>query len=200
MARTFSKGKYEIIMQEIEPYYNWRHLYVAEEDPRSSFFGKNYSEFEFSQTVYNYFIHPQWDEFGSDTLYLKILYADYDLRFVIIEFIGEWNDVLENDIKSLKENVLDDLMLEGINQFIFITENIMNIHVMEKDYYEEWHNELEEMEGWVACINTLDHVEHEWRTEGLGQYMFFYQFEKWRTYLPLHFYEKIAQRLNFLLH
>ena len=51
-------------MHEIEPYYHWRHLYMAEEDPLSPFFGQTYSEFEFSQTVYNYYIHPQWDEIG----------------------------------------------------------------------------------------------------------------------------------------
>jgi hypothetical protein len=58
---------------------------MAEEDPRSIFFGRTYSEFEFSQAVYNYYIHPQWDEFGSKTLYLKILFADYDAKFAIIE-------------------------------------------------------------------------------------------------------------------
>ena len=82
-------------MHDIEPYYHWRHLYTAEADPRSIFFGRTYSEFEFSQTVYNYYIHPQWDEFGSKTLYLKILYADYDSKFAIIELIGEWNDAIE---------------------------------------------------------------------------------------------------------
>ncbi len=51
-------------MHEIEPFYNWRHIYVSEEDERSPFYGRVYSEFEFSQTIYNYYIHPQWDEFG----------------------------------------------------------------------------------------------------------------------------------------
>lgn len=41
-------------MHDIEPFYNWRHLYTADEDPRSPFYGREYSEFEFSQTVYNY--------------------------------------------------------------------------------------------------------------------------------------------------
>ena len=97
-------------MHDIEPHYHWRHLYMAEEDPRSIFFGRTYSEFEFSQAVYNYFIHPQWDEFGSKTLYLKILFVDYDLQFAIIEMIGEWNDAIENDILELKREVLDKLM------------------------------------------------------------------------------------------
>ena len=43
-------------MHNIEPYYNWRHVYVPEEDNKSPFWGRVYSEFEYSQTVYNYYI------------------------------------------------------------------------------------------------------------------------------------------------
>ncbi len=85
-------------MHEIEPYFNWRHLYIADEDVKSPFYGRTYSEFEFTQTVYNFYIHPQWDDFGSSTLYIKILFADYETGFAIIEMIGEWNDAIENDI------------------------------------------------------------------------------------------------------
>jgi len=87
--------------------------------------------------VYNYYIHPQWDEFGSKTLYLKILYTDYDAKFAIIELIGEWNDTIENDIMELKREVLDKLMAEGIIKFILIAENVFNFHSGDKDYYEE---------------------------------------------------------------
>ncbi len=55
-----------------------------------------------TQTIYNYYIHPQWDDFGSRTLYLKVLLADYDEQYVIIELFGEWNDAIENDIMNLK--------------------------------------------------------------------------------------------------
>ena len=94
-------------MQDIEPYYNWRHLYTAEDDPQSPFYRRVYSEFEFINTVYNYYIHPQWDEFGSRTLYMKILFADYDQNFVIIELLGEWNDAIENDIMTLRRDITD---------------------------------------------------------------------------------------------
>jgi len=30
--------------------------------------------------------------FGSRTLYLKVLLADYDEHYVVIELFGEWND------------------------------------------------------------------------------------------------------------
>lgn len=101
-------------MQNIEPYDNWRYLYTSEDDERSPFYGREYSEFVFSQTVYNYYIHPQWDEFGSSTLYIKVLMADYSTGYAIIEMLGEWNDAIENDIMTLKRDVIDLLLREGI--------------------------------------------------------------------------------------
>ena len=101
-------------MHNIEPFFNWRHLYTAESDSRSYFYGKQYSEFEFTNRIYNFVLHPQWDDFGSDTLFIKILFVDYDEGYCIIEMIGEWNDAIENDIMELKREVLDKLMEEGI--------------------------------------------------------------------------------------
>jgi hypothetical protein len=62
--------------------------------------------------VYDHVIHPQWDNFGS-TLYLKLLFADYDEGYVIIELIGEWNDLLHNDIMFLKRNIIEPLMAKA---------------------------------------------------------------------------------------
>lgn len=79
-------------MHSIEPYDRWRGIYDAAEDEKSPFFGREYHEFEFVNQVYNYVIHPQWDEFGSETLYCKILFVDDRQQVAILEFIGEWND------------------------------------------------------------------------------------------------------------
>ena len=95
-------------MQNIEPYDNWQYLYTSEDDERSPFYGREYSEFEFSQTVYNYYIHPQWDEFGSSTLYIKVLMADYTSGYTIIEMLGEWNDAIYNDSDAML-NELEDV-------------------------------------------------------------------------------------------
>ena len=148
-------------MHEIEPYYHWRHLYMAEEDPLSPFFGQTYSEFEFSQTVYNYYIHPQWDEIGSKTLYLKIIYADYEMGFAIIEMIGEWNDAIENDIMTLKREILEKLMDEGIYKYILIAENVFNFHNGDRDYYEELYEELADENGWAVMINMHQAAQHD---------------------------------------
>ncbi|HEX3024915.1 MAG TPA: hypothetical protein VHP12_06870 [Chitinophagaceae bacterium] len=140
-------------MHTIEPFYNWRHIYVSEEDKRSPFYGRVYSEFEFSQTIYNYYIHPQWDDFGSRTLYVKVLDVDYELNFVIIEMIGEWNDAIENDIMELKREVIDYFSKQKISKFILITENILNFHSSDRDYYQEWYEEVSEENGWIVALN-----------------------------------------------
>ena len=148
-------------MHDIEPYYSWRDLYTAEEDENSPFFGREYDEFHYHNKVYNYYIHPQWDEFGSLTLYTKILYADYELGFAILEFIGEWNDCLYNDIKFLKEEVLDILIKNGVSKFIFICENVLNFHGSDDCYYEAIYEDISDEMGWMVFLNTLPHVEEE---------------------------------------
>jgi len=150
-------------MHEIEPFYNWRHIYISEEDKLSPFYGREYSEFEFSQTIYNYYIHPQWDEFGSKTLYLKVIYADYELHFCIIEMIGEWNDAIENDIMYLKREVVDKFEEQGISKFILITENVLNFHSSDKEYYEEWYEEASDNNGWVVALNMPNQTQYDFK-------------------------------------
>jgi len=187
-------------MHDIEPFYNWRHMYAAEEDERSPFYGRTYSEFEYSQTVYNYYIHPQWDEFGSRTLYLKIIYVDYELHFAIIEMIGEWNDAIENDIMLLKRDVIDKLLDEGISKFILITENVLNFHSSDKDYYEEWYENVTDAEGWIVCLNMPDSAQYDFKKKKLNYYIELMDIPEWRTYKPYHLFKKIddtiAKRLD----
>src|ERR1051326_9178361 len=107
-------------MHEIEPYYNWLDDYEASRDRLSPFYKRKYSELHFTHRIYNYYIHPQWDFFGSSTLYCKILFADYENQFVIIELIGEWNDALHNDVMEMKRSLIDPLIKGGIIKFVII--------------------------------------------------------------------------------
>ena len=161
----------EIPMHDIEPHFQWRDRYRAEDDSASPFYGRRYSEFSYSNKVYNYLLHPQWDEFGSETLYLKILFADYEDRYAIIELIGEWNDALHNDSMHLKREVIDRLEGEGINQFVMIMEGVLNFHADADDYYQEWYDEVTESGGWIAMINVHDHVMDEMSAAGLDNYL-----------------------------
>ena len=184
----------------IEPFYRWRGEYIASEDSRSPFYGRIYSEFEFQNQVYNYLIHPQWDEFGSNTLYLKILFVDYEASVCIIEFIGEWNDAIENDIMTLKSNVVNLLLEEGINRFILVFENVLNFHFSDDCYYEEWFEEL--ADGWVAAINMHPHVEREFQRIHVDAFIAMggeLDELEWRTFKPHHFIQKVEQIVNHRL-
>lgn len=156
-------------MQNIEPFYSWRHLYDSSEDSRSPFFGRVYSETQCINSVYNYFIHPQWDEMGSATLYIKILFVDYKTGFCVLELLGEWNDLLYNDIMFLKRNIGEALMDEGINKFILIGENVLNFHADDDSYYQEWFDELND--GWIAMINFREHILAEIQRGRLDYYL-----------------------------
>lgn len=172
-------------MQFIEPFYNWRDDYIAAEDEFSPFYGTEYSEFVFDKKLYNFLLHPQWDDFGSDTLYLKILYADYDIGYTIIEFIGEWNDAVNNDIMDLMREVIDILIYSGIHKFILIGENILNFHGSDDSYYEEWFHDIEE--GWIVGLNFREHVIREFEDYGLDYYLNFggiFDELDWRTFKP----------------
>lgn len=179
-------------MHTIEPYYNWRDFYIVEQDLRSPFYNKEYSEFEFSEQVYNYLLHPQWDSFGSSTLFIKILYTDYDEGFTIIELIGEWNDAINNDIMMLKRDIIEHLSYEGINKFILIGENVLNFHYSDDCYYEEWFDEIED--GYIALVNFHHHVIQEFCEIHLDQYFVIggnLEDIAWRTYTPSQFYKSI---------
>jgi hypothetical protein len=147
---------------------DWRHIYVASEDPQSPFYGREYSEFEFENTIYNYMLHPQWDNIGSETLYIKILYVDYQESYAVIEMIGEWNDAISNDIMTLKREIIDELNYAGINKYILIGENVLNFHASDDCYYEEWFEDNED--GWIAFVNFRDHVLKEFEDHNIDYY------------------------------
>ncbi|MFZ6012182.1 MAG: hypothetical protein ACOYXT_17705 [Bacteroidota bacterium] len=185
-------------MHEIEPYYNWLKYYDSSRDSRSPFFGKEYNYDVYSETIYGYYIDPAWDAMGSETLYLKVLYANYHAGYVIIEFIGEWNDAINNDVMTLKRNVIEIMLKEGINKFILIGENILNFHGSDDSYYEEWFDDVED--GWIAAVSFPEFVQDEFRRFNVDNYINMggtLQIENWRTLQPPVFFDlvnKLVQR------
>jgi hypothetical protein len=158
-------------MQSIEPYYHWRDYYRAEDDERSPFYGNVYSEFEYTNTIYNHYIHPQWDSIESETLFVKLLYVNYEEGFAFIELLGEWNDLLYNDIMLLKQNLLELLVYEGVNKLILIGRSVLNFHAGDDDYYHELTEELED--GWLIGLQFSDHVKREFVDNGLASNLLF---------------------------
>ncbi len=157
-------------MHDIEPYYKWRAYYSSESDKKSPFYGRQYDEFKFTQKVYNYFIHPQWDNIGSSTLYAKCIYADYEESYAIIELIGEWNDCLHNDIMYLKREVVDSMIAHDIHKYILVCDNVLNFHGSDNSYYEEWWDDIKDEGGWISIINALDHVQDEMEKSRIQYY------------------------------
>lgn len=186
-------------MHTIEPHYRWRLDYVASEDKDSPFYDRVYSEFGFTNTIYNYYIHPQWDAFGSETLYLKILYVDYPDQYAILELIGEWNDCIYNDVLHLKQYVIDPLQAQGITKFILIGENVLNFHASDDCYYEEWFEDVTEEGGWICFVNFLDHVLEEMEEHSINQYVHMgedFLDVNWRIQKPQFVFQDILNRVE----
>ena len=185
-------------MHDLEPYYNWRGLYIASEDPYSPFYEREYSEFEFTDKIYNHYIHPQWDSFGSQTLFMKILFVDYEDGYAIMEFIGEWNDLLYNDIMLLKREIIEHLMQYGISKYILLGENVLNFHSSDDCYYEEWFEEVNDEDGWIAIVNLRDHVLEDFHSANIDSYFVLggaLNDTRWRTHSPDQFFQQIQSQV-----
>lgn len=180
-------------MHTIEPFERWLKYYNPYEDELSPYFGEQ-QDIYFTQSIYDHYIHPSWDSFGSETLYVKVLYVDYDQKAAVIELMGEWNDTLYNDIMSLKRDLIDLMTGDGINKFILIGENVLNFHGSDDCYYEEWYEELNE--GWIAAVGFREFIVEEWAKFGVDYYVNvgggLDDFFNWRTLNPLSFIQNIG--------
>ena len=184
-------------MHDIEPFYRWESIYTANQDKRSPFFRKRYDFSSYRNDIYGYYIHPAWDEIGSETLYIKLLFCDYNQKFAIIELIGEWNDALHNDIMHFKRNVIDYMTKEGIKYFVIIGENVLNFHGSDDCYYEEWFEDVEE--GWITAIGFRDFILEEWAKYQIDFYINFggvLETVNWRTLHPVMLFQKIHEQIS----
>ena len=186
-------------MHNIEPWWGWRDEYTAEKDPKSPFYGRTYDEFNFSNQIYNYFIHPQWDFFGSETLYAKILYVDYKRHFALIELIGEWNDCITNDVMFLKRDLIDFLIKMGIYKFVLFCDNVLNFHGDDDSYYEEWYDDIKDENGWICLVNCYEHVTAEIKKFKIYYYLEYgpqYNEMAWRAKKPAYIVQEIEECMN----
>ena len=129
-------------------------------------------------------------------LYLKVLFADYERGYAIIEFIGEWNDAINNDIMLMKREILDLMVDNGINKFVLIGENVLNFHSSDDCYYEEWFQDVED--GWIAGINFREHVIDEFKRNNIDYYINFggeLDDMVWRNLKPIQVFKKVEEQL-----
>ena len=184
-------------MHEIEPYYHWRDFYVASEDPHSPFYGNEYSEFLLTNAIYNYYIHPQWDQFGSATLYMKLIMINDEKQYAVLELIGEWNDTLYNDVMYLYQQVVEPLLERDITHFILLGNHVLNFHADTSDYYEEWADNLGD--GWIACLDFRDHIIREFSDANIDYYMAMggkFNDVNWRALSPDQLFHLVDSLIN----
>ena len=130
---------------------------------------------------------------------MKILFADYELHYAIIELLGEWNDAIENDIMILRRDVTDILFTKGINKFIIIAENVLNFHSSDDSYYEEWQEQLEDDAGWVAVLNMPQQSQYDFKRARLTRYIQLMDFLQWRTLKPEIVFQEVDNRIMKML-
>jgi len=190
-------------VHDIEPYYNWLSKYDSSNDERSPFFGKEYNYDLYTENIYGYFIDPAWDFMGSETLYMKILFAEYDKGYAIIELIGEWNDAINNDVMHLKRNIIEHMSHHGIYQYLLIGENVLNFHGSDDSYYEDWYEDVAETSpennpGWIAMLGFRDFVLDEFSKYNIDSFINYggtLEIANWRTFTP----QGLHQMVNNLI-
>ncbi|MDA8787524.1 hypothetical protein N9N00_01500 [Schleiferiaceae bacterium] len=176
-----------IAMHELIPHSGWKARYQASLDPKCPLYlDRGAPENGAYHRMYDFVIHPEWDAIGCETLYIKLLFVDYDQGYAVIELLGEWNDAVHNDVMEVKRRLADPLNLQGIDKFLLMADNLLNFHGGEEDYYSEWAEDCEA--GWIVMLNARDHVIQDLRAARLSSYLWAgerYRFAAWRAQDPL---------------
>lgn len=187
------------MFQHLEPFDGWLLLYSHDRDPYSPFHEVEHSLFEYNRHIYTFEAHPLWDTIESESLLVKILYAQYDDGYAILELLGEWNDLHDNDFRLLWENCLHPLVVSGISRFILICENVFHIYPDADDYYQQATEALEDDEGWICLLRARPHVLQEMEAYGIGQYLFYsphLEALRWRKLKPWEVYTQVRDQLE----
>ena len=188
------------MFQEIEPFYGWLTYYSHEEDELSPYYGEEHNLFAFDRYIHTFCAHPLWDTIDSESLLIKILYANYDEGYAVIELLGEWNDLFLNDFKLLYERCLSFMVDNGVNKFIFIAENVFNVYLGPDDYYDAFQEEIED--GWMCLLRGRPHVYAEFVQYNISRY-FYWSVELddllWRKLKPWQVYEVVCKSMQRFL-
>lgn len=78
-------------------------------------------------------------------------------------------------------------------------ENVLNFHSGDKDYYEEWYEEVTDKEGWISYLNMPSSTQYDFIKAKLNKYISVLNIPAWRTYLPQHLLYAIEkERLKYM--
>ena len=91
----------------------------------------------------------------------------------------------------------------GITKYILLGENVFNFHGSDDSYYEEWFDEVEDIEGreesgpgWIAAVSFPDFIQDELRKYHIDQYVNMggtLQVSNWRTLHPTTFFSIVDE-------
>ena len=88
---------------------------------------------------------------------------------------------------------------EGIIKFILIGENVLNFHASDDSYYEEWWQDVDDEDGWIAMINFRQHILEEASTENIDSYINLggdLNDMEWRKFSPNLLFQEIDEQLK----
>jgi MFS superfamily sulfate permease-like transporter len=87
-------------------------------------------------------------------------------------------------------------MKNGIYKFIIIAENVLNFHSSERDYYEEWYEDVTDENGWTVILNMPQQTQHDFTKLKLNRYLELMELTDWRVYKPFHLFKKIDTQIG----
>src|SRR5438876_7446125 len=97
---------------------------------------------------------------------------------------------------ELKREVIDVFFHQRITKFILIAENVLNFHSGDKDYYQEWFEEVTDENGWVVILNMPEQTQYDFKRAKLHRYIELIELDNWRTYKPFHLFKKIDSQMQ----
>jgi hypothetical protein len=96
---------------------------------------------------------------------------------------------------ELKREIFDLLYESKIYKYILIAENVLNFHSSDKEYYQEWYEELSEVNGWAIALNMPEATQQDFKKKKLNYYIELMELPDWRVYKPYHLFKKIDDEL-----
>jgi hypothetical protein len=73
---------------------------------------------------------------------------------------------------------------------------VLNFHSGDRDYYQEWYEEVTDEEGWVVSLNMPEQTQYDFKKAKLNYYIELMEIPNWRTYRPYHLFKKIDDELS----
>jgi hypothetical protein len=92
--------------------------------------------------------------------------------------------------------VINPLLEVGISKFIFITENVLNFHSGDYEYYEEWRDEISEDAGFIVWLNLPEQSQYDFNRSKIKQFVQIFEILDWRTGKPSLLLTKVLAKMD----